>query len=562
MNLQFGKPVQIETASGIRYVERATPTPDFWKRWRFDKSMMSQAGISVMKINGHFVVQRMTARDRFSRLQPVVHEPYMLKTRRGLLPYQPGIVSGLCASLMMNGIAIDGSEAGCGKTYTSIAVCREFGLYPGIVCTKAGIPSWKKVCAYMGVKPFFIMNWEGTITRKRKRRDGKYYTTSKFPYCKGTFDEWTGQISYEWTLPKRAGYVLIFDEVHKGNGNGSEQQKVLLAAKDYPLIALSATIADKVESLKPILTLCNLFPQENFEDFLRDNGCYLDQYNKWTSLSPEQDMLKMGRVLFPAFGARIRKKDIPGFPDIQNIADVYSISKVQQHNKAYEDLLFELKKQDSIFEQAKAARGREEDKEKLKRLQVMMATAQANKLTARLRYRQFTELLKVDLFAELVREHLDNNMSVVLFLNFTETIEALSRKLKTKCIIWGAQQGREGSAQRQRNIEDFQADRQRVMLANIQAGGISISLHDLNGQHPRTALISPTDSAIVLTQAMGRIHRAGAKSKAINKLVYAAGTVEEEVCRNVSGKLDCIAALNDGDLAEKDIFKLMKKGAA
>jgi len=38
--------------------------------------------------------------------------------------------------------------------------------------------------------------------------------------------------------------------------------------------------------------------------------------------------------------------------------------------------------------------------------------------------------------------------------------------------------------------------------------------------------------------------------------VYAAGTIEEKVAETVNKKLDNIAALNDGDLMEPDLFRL------
>jgi hypothetical protein len=42
-------------------------------------------------------------------------------------------------------------------------------------------------------------------------------------------------------------------------------------------------------------------------------------------------------------------------------------------------------------------------------------------------------------------------------------------------------------------------------------------------------------------------------------MVYAAGTVEEKVAERVNEKLDNIAALNDGDLMESDMFNLTGK---
>ena len=91
----------------------------------------------------------------------------------------------------------------------------------------------------------------------------------------------------------------------------------------------------------------------------------------------------------------------------------------------------------------------------------------ASELTAILRARQKVELVKVPLFVEMVEEALENNMSVVVFLNFSETIEALSQRLNTKCIVNGEAKY---AKHRQQNIDDFQADKQRVILINLAAG--------------------------------------------------------------------------------------------
>ena len=54
----------------------------------------------------------------------------------------------------------------------------------------------------------------------------------------------------------------------------------------------------------------------------------------------------------------------------------------------------------------------------------------------------------------------------------------------------------------------------------IQAGGVGVSLHDLHGGHPRMSIISPTWSGQDLKQVLGRIHRAGSKTPAIQKIVF------------------------------------------
>ena len=140
---------------------------------------------------------------------------------------------------------------------------------------------------------------------------------------------------------------------------------------------------------------------------------------------------------------------------------------------------------------------------------------------------------------------IEDGNSVVIMVNFRDTITSLAKKLKTNCIIWGDNKGNE----RQNNIDAFQADEARVIIVNIVAGGVGVSLHDTHGNHPRVSLISPNDSAPVLRQAFGRIHRTGAKSKSLQKVIFAANTVEETVCCNVKIKLRNLDLMNDGDLS-------------
>ena len=105
------------------------------------------------------------------------------------------------------------------------------------------------------------------------------------------------------------------------------------------------------------------------------------------------------------------------------------------------------------------------------------------------------------------------------------------------------------------NIDNFQADKERVILVNIAAGGAGLSLHDLNGQYPRLSLISPSYSAVQMRQATGRVWRDSARSKSIQKIVFVANTVEVAVCEAVNVKLDNLDLLNDGDMNKYETSK-------
>ena len=116
--------------------------------------------------------------------------------------------------------------------------------------------------------------------------------------------------------------------------------------------------------------------------------------------------------------------------------------------------------------------------------------------------------------------------------------------LHTDSVVYGEQDYDD----RLRIIEEFQDNKTRIIILNIKAGGVGISLHDVAGGHPRVSLISPTWSSLDLVQALGRIHRAGGKTKSLQRIIYAADTVEERIADKLKIKLNNINSINNGDL--------------
>jgi hypothetical protein len=173
-----------------------------------------------------------------------------------------------------------------------------------------------------------------------------------------------------------------------------------------------------------------------------------------------------------------------------------------------------------------------------------------NALTVQLKTRQAVELLKVPALAQMARELIEEGNSVVIFTNFVATLVALCEALKTESAIYGTSSTghAQTSGERQQIIDDFQADLQRIVIVNIAAGGVGVSLHDLNGRYPRVSLICPTYNAKQLKQAFGRAWRDGGLSLVIQRIIFAAGTIEETICRRVQTKLRNLELLNDGDL--------------
>jgi superfamily II DNA or RNA helicase len=168
------------------------------------------------------------------------------------------------------------------------------------------------------------------------------------------------------------------------------------------------------------------------------------------------------------------------------------------------------------------------------------------------RARRHSELLKVPAMIEMIEDWFDEGISPVVFVNYTDTVEAIEKQLNKNSKfdgLIGKIVGGQSDKVRNSDIDGFQSDNKRIMIVNTQAGNAGISLHDLNGKFPRGSIISPSYSAINLLQALGRIHRAEGKTKCIQKVMFADNSIEVDICKRVQSKLNALDALNDGDLS-------------
>jgi hypothetical protein len=214
-------------------------------------------------------------------------------------------------------------------------------------------------------------------------------------------------------------------------------------------------------------------------------------------------------------GFRLRSGESPGFPENHIVVDRVSFDKTSDIRKAYE----EIRKK--------------------------VATSGKIVVSQIVALRQQIELLRIPDLSEMVRD-LSEEHSVVVFLNFRESVHhmmQLLQDLKPAIII-----GEQSEETREEQRLSFQENKARICICTISAGGLGLDLHDLNGR-PRISIINPTWSAVQLVQCLGRIHRAGSLSPAVQKLIYAAGTVEEDVAKRVEASLNNLSLLQDGELS-------------
>lgn len=518
INWQPGKVVHTE--EGPRQLSHSFVPDSFWGVWRLHKEKIKEQGIRMGKNkSGRWILTRE------EKISLPDHKDVKIDSSL-LLDYQVDHTKILIQDMINYDNALDASDTGTGKTYIALAIARHFNIPTIILVPKSSIPKWKKLCKQFKVRAF-VSNYEQfkngntehckpyTITKTKRKKDleGNYYEE--------TYEE----VNFDWIINLKT--LVIFDEAHRCKNKETQNSRLLTSVleKAGHVLCLSATIADNPLQMYAMGIALGLFEDEK--------GFYRWCYKRGVSRSfyglefsgTKRDLLKVHNDIFPHHGHRISVEELGDkFPENLIISDAYQMDNSSKIQSVYNNMYHELKK---------LKNRKKEDK----------ADGRGQHLVEKLRARQEIELLKVPTFTEMAQDLVEEGMSVAVFLNFEESVQALSKRLKTKCLITG-----NNPKDREKNRIAFQKGKERIIILNNQAGGESIDLHDEFGNYPRVSLISPTYSAQNLKQILGRLPRAGAKSKVIQKIIFAAGTVEEEVADKVAVKIKNIATINDGDL--------------
>jgi len=524
-----------------------------------------------------------------------------------LLDYQIEHFENLKKILLKEDIALDSSDTGTGKTYVTIAIAKELKLKPLIICPKSVINVWFNV-----MKIFKLDDYVG-VSNYESFKGAKYYTSidqkEDFPYVKiskeyekvddkqiqnhkkyllrtlikkyntelgGNFKEsfiyvdgkdklsvsFNNELkiiktmskeeliesinkskiqkkTYSFsTLPKDT--LIIFDEAHKCKNFETINFRLLkgmynncVQKMKIKMILLSATICDKIECFNSFGVIFNFYDtpkkytfwmnkQKNARE-IRWKQYFLE--NKVAPSDKEKEIIIIHENLFPRFASRMK---------ISNLKEVFSNNDIIAQSY-YSENSEEIQECYDIIKQAYINL---HDKE-----------LRASALAAIIKCRMKIEMLKIPIILDTIEEALDKNFSVVVFLNYRESLYTIAHYFDCGCLIHGGQTLEE----RTDSIENFQNNNEQLIICNILAGGVGLSLHDTHGDHPRMSIISPTWSGQDTQQALGRIHRANGKTPTIQKIIYVAETYEEHVCELMKEKLINITGINDLNLSGLEI---------
>lgn len=476
-----------------------------------------------------------------------------------LRPHQHAPSRALIDIFSQSNAAVDLSDCGTGKTFVACAVAATLKVPTLVICPKIAVTQWHQAAAHFndtisavgyellrtGGTPFGTWEhrpsgdeareyWVCQCCQLRVSLENMVpcYCHSRGLHClvrkKSSFNY--GRFTFHPAIE-----TVIFDEVQRCGGGDSLNGKMLIAAKRQGLriLGLSATLASTPLHMKAIGYALGLFPHpRDFPRWARKYGVRYDAsfYGlHWFAGADKQAgvMSAIRDEIIPSRGVRVAIKDIPDFPEVDISAELFDLDEADKITAIYAEMV------DAI-----AA------------LDKRIALDTETPLTIMLRAQQRVELLKIPIAVELAKGYVEKGFSIGVFCNFRQTMNELRRRLNTNCIIDGSD---EGVRFRQPNIESFQSHESRVILINAAAGGVALSLPDLDGNHPRGGLVFPGYNATILKQEFGRFPRESSKSKSFYKVILAARTGDIAIHRALRAKLNNIDSLNDSDLLPENL---------
>lgn len=409
-------------------------------------------------------------------------------------------------------VASDFSDTGVGKTFHALMVASHFRLRPLVITPKVVKPGFEDAMRIFDMGGH-VINYEHLLT------DENQFVVK--------LDDGT----FRWLVdPTR--YMLIYDEGHRICNADTSTGKIALAAyaAGFHMLIATATPFTSPLDMAVIGKLLGLHSGgDDFTKYLIARGCSPKPASMgggygFDRNQPGADeiLMRINSEAVTGRGTRTRRDQCDGFPNTTIRPLILDLGKqagvVNAAAKAYAKELGELQ---TNLRFAEAQHERAE-----MRGNAMMM--RAYKAAARTRLQQIAEMHKVPALAAMVTQRVAKGRQAVVFLNYQESILALGRALGR--IRHGFITGQHGD--REKTVRLFQLGEIKVVICHPRAGGAGVSLHDLRGDAPRDAFISPNDSMRLVKQALGRVWRRGGKSDSEQFVFFSAGTVEEKVAQN------------------------------
>lgn len=389
--------------------------------------------------------------------------------------------------------AILAHEMGAGKTASSIIAMNKLKGKKLIVCPASLKLNWKKEIKLFSTNEIEIVN-SGDKWKKVKKDD---WVIINYDILKNYINE----------IKKEKFKVVTFDEAHycksiNNNGHGgSKRARSFIQISnqiEYVFLLSGTPITNKTKDIFNLLKAIKHPLSRNFKDFAKQycnpqfNG-YGWSYDGSSNQEELNEKLKSHML-------RKTKEEILDLPK-----KTRNFIPVEINTKEYQK---ELKKYLNVNGKLK------NKNEHLVYLNAMRHTLAKEKVH---QTKKFVENL------------LEQNRPVVIFTNYTYVIERLKEAFPESVTITG----RDNKEEREKAVQDFQKGKTNIILCNLIAGGVGITL-----TRAKNMIINDLDwNPANHLQSEDRIHRIGQNESVVIDYLYSEGTIDEKMTQMLEEKL-------------------------
>lgn len=432
-------------------------------------------------------------------------------------------------TLLANDRFILADAPGVGKTGSAIIASLESKAKKVLIVCPATLKiNWKRELEYYTNRRILIVD------------DGKWGSTFDFyiinfdilkNYHSLDKDE---NSSFNNLILKENFDLAIIDEAHILSNSQTIRTKLLNdILKTIPKVWLltGTPITNRPINLFNLLDIVNSPLASNWQNYVIRYCKGFQHYVKgskkkiWnTSGASNLDELREG---IKGVVLRRLKEDILDLPD-KIITPIFLDLKNTQYFNEIEELI-KIKKEDK-------------DKENI--------TITINKLMG---IRKIISNEKVKFTCELADKHLEMNQKVIIFTNFTDTLESLHEYFGKQSVILD---GRMTKKNKQISVDKFQNDPKiRVFISNIKAGGVGITLTESEVTIMNDLSFVPSDHS----QAEDRSFRIGVKKNVIIYYPVFENTIELIVYNILNKKKNIIdQVMGEGDYSENFLNEILE----
>lgn len=414
---------------------------------------------------------------------------------------------------------IIGDEMGLGKTCTAIGAVQHLDAYPVLCVVPAAVRGhWEK-------------EWNTWVPRRtvKTTRSGSH---SDF---RGSIVICTYSLIYKFTERfKDHGFeALICDESHKLKNNSAKRSKaVRKISKDVPvrMLLTGTPVINKPAELINQLKILGVF-KDTFGGWMQYTDRYCDrkdsQFGQW-DISGASNLDELHDRLVGNCYVRRNKDDddiLDELPEKQRTVVELDIDNKKKYDEVENNLAKHLRekfKKDKEFlkkiehlseplQEAHKQQHAERRVEQALNAEHLVKINELRKVTSRGKFKETKKW---------VNNFLESGEKLLLFAHYKETTRKLAKEFDCPRIT-----GDVSTSEREDIIEEFQDGQHQLLVLNIEAGGVGITLTEASN----VAFVEIPWTFAEIEQAEDRLHRFG-QTDAVNVyFMLADDTIDREM---------------------------------